>query len=1184
MTPHRALRCSLPLKLVRFLFLATVFAVAGLPALWPAPVATALKAFDLPADTGDKSLSRFAVQAGVEVVFGSATAAQVRTNAVKGTYDARQALDLLLANTGLVVARDEKTGALTVSRDPNAVRAAPAVAGDRPGRMAKRATEKGDDEPKVVMSPFEVVADNHGYYAANTMSGTRLNSRIEDLGTSITVVTKEQMADFAMLDINDIFNYEASTEGTGNYTDLAFDQNGREIDNVQLNPTQANRIRGLNPANITLGNFETSGRVPLDPLAIDSIEISRGPNSSLFGIGAGGGTVNSVPSSANLTKNKSQVSFRGDSSGGYRTTVDLSRVIMPEKLAIRASTAYQHDGFDLKPSGINSIRLNGMVKARPFKLTTLTVSQSNYKMHGTRPNSGTPREAISGWIASGAPTWDPVARTVKVNGAIVGTFSGIPTQYFSQTLATQYSQIYVDRGGISHWGMGRTTSSTNPSVATGTGALMAALADPTGFLASQPLFNPKPPINSKAYYDWSSINLAAANRTEESNGMSSVLLEQSILQTNRHTLGLQLGWFHEKDHTAARSPLSTSGLAGIVNGLTPPLQIDVNERMLDGSPNPYFLRPFISSASPGATATSVNRESYRAQLAYRLDLREERNWFHWLGLHQLSGYAEYKRYDDRNKNWRDAIIDNHSWLGQGVARGAAGSAAGGLPGAPVMGVGFYNYYLGDSRGYNVDHGSDPYRLGSYDMIYGNPSSGFVHETVQLGSAILNNGGSLSIFKNRGAILQSHWLNDHLVTTLGWRYDERYRRIMTPIRLLSDGVNLDPASDQWATGDWGFGRGHTTTAGAVFRPVHWLGIYANKSYSFTPSAVVQNINLEIMADPRGRGEDYGLFLNFFHDKLSVRLNQYTTTQENRGGTSATLLNRLLGIDLSAGTSRLRDTATGWILTQAAAKGQTLTQSQIDAQLSTIMQLPLKYVQLPFPVSPGLGALDQLLARGKELEVQYNPTSYWTSKLNLTEQESINAHLSSEAWKWYDDRLTVWKSIIDPLTGRPWFTEKYLNSASAADILANSTTSIAVERSREGKSRPQIRKYRVNLSTSFGLRGISDNRFLKGINVGGALRWEDKGAIGYYGLQKPPAIVLALDPDRPIYDQGHIYVDGLIGYRTRLFSNKVGTTFQLNVRNLNEQGRLQPIAANPDGTPSAFRIIDPRKFILSATFDL
>ena len=45
------------------------------------------------------------------------------------------------------------------------------------------------------------------------MAGTRIGSKIEDLGASITVVTKEQMTDFAMLDINDIFSYEASTEG-----------------------------------------------------------------------------------------------------------------------------------------------------------------------------------------------------------------------------------------------------------------------------------------------------------------------------------------------------------------------------------------------------------------------------------------------------------------------------------------------------------------------------------------------------------------------------------------------------------------------------------------------------------------------------------------------------------------------------------------------------------------------------------------------------------------------------------------------------------------------------------------------------------------------------------------------------------------------------------------------------------
>ena len=64
----------------------------------------------------------------------------------------------------------------------------------------------------VQLSPFEVVADTKGYFSANTMSGTRLNSKLEDIGAAITVMTKEQMADFAMLDINDIFLYSVGTE------------------------------------------------------------------------------------------------------------------------------------------------------------------------------------------------------------------------------------------------------------------------------------------------------------------------------------------------------------------------------------------------------------------------------------------------------------------------------------------------------------------------------------------------------------------------------------------------------------------------------------------------------------------------------------------------------------------------------------------------------------------------------------------------------------------------------------------------------------------------------------------------------------------------------------------------------------------------------------------------------------
>jgi len=50
------------------------------------------------------------------------------------------------------------------------------------------------------------------------MSGSRLNTKLEDVGASITVVTKQQLLDFAATDINDVFAMEAGTEGTRTYT------------------------------------------------------------------------------------------------------------------------------------------------------------------------------------------------------------------------------------------------------------------------------------------------------------------------------------------------------------------------------------------------------------------------------------------------------------------------------------------------------------------------------------------------------------------------------------------------------------------------------------------------------------------------------------------------------------------------------------------------------------------------------------------------------------------------------------------------------------------------------------------------------------------------------------------------------------------------------------------------------
>ena len=113
--------------------------------------------------------------------------------------------------------------------------------------------------------------------------------------------------------------------------------------------------QGLEPviaqANIAFNNIPTTGRVPVDRLWIDSIELSRGPNANIFGLGNASGTVNQVPATANVTRNFSTVELRADSEGGWRASLDTNRVLLGNKLAVRGSYAYQHTGFVRKPSG-----------------------------------------------------------------------------------------------------------------------------------------------------------------------------------------------------------------------------------------------------------------------------------------------------------------------------------------------------------------------------------------------------------------------------------------------------------------------------------------------------------------------------------------------------------------------------------------------------------------------------------------------------------------------------------------------------------------------------------------------------------------------------------------------------------------------------------------------------------------
>jgi hypothetical protein len=168
---------------------------------------------------------------------------------------------------------------------------------------------------------------------------------------------------------------------------------------------------------------------------------------------------------------------------------------------------------------------------------------------------------------------------------------------------------------------------------------------------------------------------------------------------------------------------------------------------------------------------------------------------------------------------------------------------------------------------------------------------------------------------------------------------------------------------------------------------------------------------------------------------------------------------------------------------------------------------------------------------------------------------------------------------------WWSHNYGGSQTPAQNYASNVEAPwSIIRETEGKPRPQIRRYAARMSTNFQLAALTEHRVLRNVGVGGAVRWEDKGSIGFYGVETYPATITRLDPNRPIYDQAHTYVDAFVSYKTKLFTDKVSATFRLNVRNLQESGRLQPVGAFPNGEIHSYRIVDPRQFILSAAFDL
>jgi hypothetical protein len=1083
----------------------------------------------------------------------------------------------------------------------------------------KTTSNAGEEKSDVVqLSPFEVSEGTEtGYAAQNTLAGTRLNSRLEDISASISVVTKQQLQDTAAIDLNDIFSYEIGTEGTKQYTDLTNDGRG-DYDNVSGNPNEANRMRGLSMANIAIGGFTSSSSLPIDTYNIESVEIARGPNSNLAGLSDAGGTVNLNIARGNVNRESSRLETRFDDLGGIRGTIDLNRPVIRNKLGVRFSAVYNETGFVRKPSVDRTNRQQIAVTIKPFSKTTINASIEFMHEFAQRANSMTPRDTITAWRRNGKPTWDaePGNATYTVNGVRSAPVTALPSGIGLSGLGSSNARIlqFIDDGNIQY--LMRGSAPTNATLRTNSGLqqFTQSSSDP---VQSGGLFK-IPGTTDKSIYNWEEVNLAAPNYELQKAKSINVSLDQAILATSRQRLDLNAAWRREDQQRYSRQFIAQQ------DGVGNTLEIDTNARLIDGRPNPFFMHPFIGGVNPQVFRRPSFTDAYRGQLAYQLDLRRERNVLKWLGMHRAVGYGEFSitKQNSGGQRWHDMVVDNPDFLGSGITAPTPTTNLTGSAGALFYPL----YYFGKTPGGGVEYANTG---------PANPNGKYLASYATTTSTAWNLADPVTIderffsqqqqqkkkVRTVGFTLQSYFLKDTVVTTFGKRHDRNYTVDAFPTTLDNGFYDLTNLDNYGPNKRWRFGD--TEQKGVVVRPfreipfikraaqsgsgltgflaetLEGFSFHYNESSSFRPADTLYDLFLRELPNPSSSGKEWGFGLAMFDNKLNLRVTHHETLQLNARATTSVFATRALGIDFHPGGQNLSfnlyDAATNW-MTQLHPE---YTPQQAQDAASKLIGYEPGYVQTASNKS--IGDISDAISRGWEVELQFNPNRYWTVKVGGTQGEAIDQNISATIQQFIDQRMPTWTTIkvpSDPLPGGGflpnagalwWNLSQGSNRDPASYYNGNVRNALLPVIANQGKRKPQGREYNVNFLTNYRLAGLGaiaeSHRWLKNTSIGGSARWASKAIIGYYGAPPDPdGVIRTLDKNRPVYDKPVTTVNLTLGYDTRFFHDRVRTHFQLNVQNVTESGHLQGVAVNPDGTFNQYRIIDPRQFIFTTTFNL
>ncbi|MDQ8183345.1 TonB-dependent receptor plug domain-containing protein [Pelagicoccus sp. SDUM812005] len=1140
--------------------------------------------------------------------------------------------------------------------------------------VAPLVSAQEEDEDVYNLSPFTVQGgEESGYRATSTLAGTRIRTDLKDIGTAISVVTEEFLEDTGSTDNESLLLYTLGTEVGGSAGNFAGGGDGGRVDtdSQRKNPSAANRVRGLAAADSTRGFYATD--IPWDSFNVNRIDIQRGPNSVLFGLGSPAGVINAGLKTANFA-NEGSVGIDFGNDGTWRATVDLNHVLIEDQLAVRFAALESEKGFRQKQAFEENSRIYLSAQWAPEFLSAdssrgrFTANYEEGDIMANRPRVLPPIDRITPWFNSAntglakqtftSPELMAFANSGEPGSQYIGNevlgriFNGPVAFYDGAGTPSYYKMAAVD--GVNYLGIDDASDAAAkvglPYSSIG-GYKSKTLSDPTIFDFYNNMLDGD---NKREWQEWEAYNITYSHTWMDD------------------ALGLEVG-FDNQDYT--------DGQVNIMDNWGQSISVDIVSHYPDGGINPNAGRAIAGGETQNNHNDSTDRDSFRVTGFYEYDFRDSGNEsLGFLGRHLFTGLYSKQEINKLDTTWVRSVADG---IGTGSIDGAARYLSNVV------------YLSGDLSGRSSASGAYippiQHRLVPHDTQLTIETSAGVNTPFSIIS--YDNGDLAELYKRAtksrddiesSALIWQSWLfNDTLVPMFAVRKDSSDALNAGSAPAGSRAGSVLPYANNWDLPTSASDAANSTN-GATFNSVSettstmslvWhapqsvsdaLGgtklslSYAN-SENFSPDASRRGIDGVAVPNQIGDTEEFGLTIASADSRLHLKINRYETNVKNATLSDSSFGNSYMigfgeglvrwgGLQTQKGVHGFTENyalmdptapfdattnplinpeievlryepnpgefdGTSWaqdragLSPEAQAAAVQAAYNRQEAALAAVFDpanRPSKAIEEfwgqnwdaltgddtwggPDQANAWAGepasfaVTSDFVSKGTEIELFYQPTDNWNIMFNAAKINAQRFNIASSYANYVKERWELYKG--------PYGDLKLYNGESSdpetlrykygSEFYANYLAGVLINRSQV----PELREWRANLITNYSFR---EGR-LAGLNVGGAIRWQDEVAIGYPGTTATEAIEeFGLEIGDELYDISNPYMgpsqtslDLWANYTVKL-SDSVDWKIQLNVSNVTADKELIPVTVSVDGSAATSRIAPQRTWVLANTF--